>query len=111
MADFIGRYGIQPWLAATLDAAAATIAGAVNVLGVQRVVITGSLNELPEAVIAHLSAAVIRGAMWSRFGEVVCQAAPRRRTAGLVSAAINRVLLPDVQERFPSMQNGQAAVA
>ncbi|HEX2971459.1 MAG TPA: ROK family protein [Tepidisphaeraceae bacterium] len=111
MADFIGKHGIQPWLASTLDAAAATIAGAANVLGVQRVVITGSLNELPEAVIAYLSAAVLRGAMWSRFGQVLCQSAPRRRTAGLVSAAINRVLLPDIQERSPSVRDGQAAVA
>ena len=101
MADHISQHGIHPWLASTLNAAAVTIAGAVNVLGVQRIVITGSLTELPETVVDYLSAAVSRGAMWSRFGKVSCSAAPRRRTAGLVSAAINRVLLPDIQEASP----------
>jgi len=112
LADAVERDGVEPWLASTLDAAAATIAGAVNVLGVQRVVITGSLNELPGAVVAHLSAAVVRGAMWSRFGEVVCHAAPRRRTAGLVSAAIARVLLPDIEERpAGGPRSGQVPIA
>ncbi|MGE5608240.1 MAG: ROK family protein [Bacillota bacterium] len=101
LAEHIAQHGIQPWLASTLDAAAVTIAGAVNVLGVQRVVITGSLNELPGVVLEYLSAAVIRDAMWSRFGDVLCHAAPRRRMAGLVSAAIDRVLLPDVQDVSP----------
>jgi hypothetical protein len=32
--------------------------------------------------------------MWARFGEVMVQAAPRRRTAGLVAAGLDRLVLP-----------------
>ena len=95
LSEHIADRGVQPWLASALDAAAVTIAGALNVLGARRAVITGSLTELPEPAMQHLCAAVVRGAMWARFGEVICQSAPRRRTAGLVSAAIDRILLAD----------------
>ncbi|HZL78680.1 MAG TPA: ROK family protein, partial [Candidatus Limnocylindrales bacterium] len=53
--ESIFKNGIPPWLAQALDAAAAAIAGALNVLGQRRVVITGSLTELPPAVVEHLS--------------------------------------------------------
>jgi predicted NBD/HSP70 family sugar kinase len=86
---------VEPWLAQSLDAAAAAIAGALNVLGLRRVVITGSLTELPPAVMQHLSRAIENGAMWARFGRVECVAAPRRRTAGLVVAGIDRFIVPD----------------
>ena len=72
------------------------VAGALNILGLRRVVVTGILSELPASVMAHLSRAVIAGAMWARFGEVTCEAVPRRRMAGLVSAAIDRILLQNV---------------
>ena len=45
--EHIVQDGIEPWLAHSLDAAAAIIAGSLNVLGLRRVVITGSLTELP----------------------------------------------------------------
>jgi hypothetical protein len=32
--------------------------------------------------------------MWARFGEVICEAAPRRRQEGLVAAGIDRLLFP-----------------
>lgn len=88
--------GLPRWLKEGLDALAITIAGALNVLGLHRVIVTGILNELPEGVMAHLSRGVVKGSMWARFGEVTCVAAPRRRMAGLVSAAIDRILVPDV---------------
>jgi len=81
-------------LRAALDAAAAAIAGALNVLGLERAVITGSLTEIP-AGMAYLSQAVVRGSMWGRFGQVTCVPAPRRRALGLVAAAIDRQLLSD----------------
>ncbi len=87
--------GIEPWLAQTLDAAAVAIAGALNVLGLRRVVITGSLTELPPSVITHLSRAVQAGSMWAKFGSVECLAAPRRRAAGLVAVGIDRLVVPD----------------
>jgi predicted NBD/HSP70 family sugar kinase len=85
---------VAPWLADTLDATASVIAGALNVLGLRRVVITGTLNELPPAVIAHLSTAISRGALWARFGEVKVEGAPRRRIAGLVAAGLDRLVVP-----------------
>ncbi len=90
----VKRAGVEPWLAATLDASATTIAGAINVLGMRKVLITGSLTELTPAVMDHLSDAIERSAMWARFGQVLCRPAPRRRAAGLAVAAIDRVLLP-----------------
>ncbi len=90
--------GLTPWLRQTLEATAMTIAGALNVLGVHRVVVTGRLLELSGAV-NHLAAEVKAGAMWGRFGEVICQGAPRRRTAGLVGAGIDRLVLPIGDER------------
>lgn len=93
--EHISQQGVQPWLAQSLDPAAAAIAGALNVLGLRRVVITGSLTELPVAVIQYLSRAIQSGAMWARFGEVECNSAPRRRTAGLVALGIDRLVVPD----------------
>jgi len=94
LAAHVRRAGIEPWLAATLDAVAITIAGAINVLGMQKVIITGSLTELPPIVVERLGDAVERSAMWARFGQVLCRPAPRRRAAGLAVAAIDRILLP-----------------
>jgi predicted NBD/HSP70 family sugar kinase len=94
LAHAIERDGITPWLAEALDAAGTVIAGALNVLGLRKVVLTGSLGELPPAVLDHLSASILSGAMWARFGEMECQGAPRRRTAGLVGMAIDRLVIP-----------------
>ena len=99
--------GIEPWLAQSLEAAAVAIAGALNVLGLRRVVITGSLTELPPSVIAHLSRAVQAGSMWAKFGSVECLAAPRRRAAGLVAVGIDRLVVPEAmpQNIPPSKPN------
>ncbi len=98
LGEQISRHGIPAWLAQALDAAAAAIAGALNVVGLRRVVITGSLTELPPMVMAHLSRAVLNGAMWARFGQVECISAPRRRTAGLVAVGIDRLVVPDQKQ-------------
>jgi predicted NBD/HSP70 family sugar kinase len=89
----IRRHGIEPWLAETLSAAGKVIAGALNVLGLHRVVVTGRLAELPGSI-ERLGSEVKAGAMWARFGQVECQAAPRRRSAGLVAAGLDRLILP-----------------
>ena len=94
--NFISANGIEPWLAQSLAAAAVAIAGALNVLGLRRVIITGSLTELPSAVLAHLSRAVQDGAMWARFGKVECSAAPRCRAAGLVAIGIDQLVVPNL---------------
>jgi hypothetical protein len=81
-----------------LDAAAAVISCSLNVLGLRRVVITGSPSELPPLVFRHLADSIIRGSLWGRFGQVDCVMAPRRRTAGLVAAAIDRLVVPLAEE-------------
>ena len=92
--EHVRTQGIRPWLAESLDAAASVIAGALNVLGLQRVVVTGSLAEMPASVMEHLGSAVRQGALWGKFGEVTCSGAPRRRIAGLAAAGIDRLLVP-----------------
>jgi len=86
--------GVKPWLTESLDAAASVIAGALNILGVRRVVVTGSLTEMPPGVIEYLADSIRKGALWGRFGDVVCEGAPHRRIAGLVAAGIDRLLVP-----------------
>jgi predicted NBD/HSP70 family sugar kinase len=90
----IAQQGVAPWLADALDATGAIIAGAVNVLGLRHVVVTGCLTEFPGMVVEHLTAAIRRGALWGRFGEIVVQTAPRRRIAGLVTMGLDRLVLP-----------------
>lgn len=91
----ITQHGVEPWLAESLKAAAAAIAGALNVLGLRRVVVTGSLKELPPAVVDYLSNSIKGGAMWARFGEVECVSASRRRLAGLVAMGIDHFVVPE----------------
>jgi predicted NBD/HSP70 family sugar kinase len=105
--SFISEQGLSPWLTEALEAAASVIAGALNVCGLRRVVVTGSLTELPPIVFRYLSAAIDRGAVWARFGKVEVVSAPRRRTAGLVAAGIDRLVLPmpDAERNFETMLN------
>jgi predicted NBD/HSP70 family sugar kinase len=95
--QFIARQGLVPWLAETLELAAGVIAGALNVCGLRRVVVTGSLLELQPAVLRYLAAAIERGTLWARLGRVEVEGAPRRRAAGLVSAGIERLVLPMIE--------------
>jgi predicted NBD/HSP70 family sugar kinase len=88
------EHGSAPWLTETLDTTAKVIAGAINVLGINRVVVTGALTELPGFVFERLSTEIQKGAMWARFGKVTCQTAPHRRAAGLVAVGIDRLILP-----------------
>lgn len=90
----IHKNGVTPWLAQALDAVATTIAGAMNVMGLRRVVITGSLTELSPSVMEYLSQAIRNGAMWARFGKIECASATRRRMAGLVAVGIDRLVIP-----------------
>jgi glucokinase len=92
-ASRVTEVGLDPWLKETLDSTARVVAGALNVLGVRRLVITGRLAELP-VCIAHLRDEIQKGAMWGRFGEVTIEVARHRRAAGLVAAGIDRLVLP-----------------
>lgn len=90
--------GLEPWIRDSLTVTAKVIAGALNVLGVHRVVVTGLLTELPGAV-EYLDQEVRSGALWARFGQVACRAAARHRSAGLVAAGLDRIVLPISEEK------------
>jgi len=94
LVESVTARGVAPWLAPVLDATARVIAGALNVLGLRRVVITGTFNELPPVVLAYLAKSICRGALWARFGEVKVEGAPRRRTAGLVAVGLDHLVVP-----------------
>jgi predicted NBD/HSP70 family sugar kinase len=94
LANQISENGLPPWLIETLDAASVVIAGALNVLGLRRLIVTGSLVDLPPTVIRHLADAISRGALWGRFGNIHVEGASRRRMAGLVSVGIDRLVMP-----------------
>ena len=80
-----------------LDAAATLVVAAMNLSGVNHLVVTGALSELPDTVMAALADRVRRSAMAARFGPVQVEAAPRRGGAGLVAAAVDRLLLAEVR--------------
>lgn len=89
------RAGSDPrWLGATLEALGTAIGGALNVLGLDRVVLTGLFDELPARTIARLADDVQRGALAARFGTVLVEVAPRWRARGLADAAFERLLVP-----------------
>ena len=100
----VKQRGFEPWFEKSLSATAKVIAGALNVLGVHRVIVTGLLTELPGAV-ERLARELKAGAMWGRFGEVICHQAPRRRTAGLVAAGLDRLVLPTGEQNLKSHLN------
>jgi glucokinase len=100
----VKQRGLEPWLDKSLSATAKVIAGALNVLGVHRVVVTGLLTELPGAV-ERLARELKAGAIWGRFGEVICHQAPRRRAAGLVAAGLDRLVLPTSEQNVKAHVN------
>lgn len=91
--EYIAGHGIEPWLKRSLQAGAGNIAGAMNALGLGRVVITGSVTALPQDVQAFLAGEIRRGAMWGKFGEVGIEFAPRRRMRGMISVGIERLVV------------------
>ena len=93
VAKHIAEQGLEPWLRRSLQAGAAAIAGALNVLGVGRVVITGTIQEMPADVKAFLAAEIRKDAMWAKFGEVSIEYAPRRQMRGLISVGIERLVV------------------
>lgn len=90
----VATRGVTGEFAKAIDAAGAGIAAAINMLGVDRVVVTGSLTEFPPTVLDRLATAVRRHAFWARVADVTIVAAPRRRLAGLGYVVIDRIIAP-----------------
>jgi predicted NBD/HSP70 family sugar kinase len=86
--------GMPQWLKRSLDALAFTIAGVLNVQGIENVVLTGILTDFPQEVTDYLGERIRSAAMWSRLGDIKFKIAPRRRMAGMISAGIDRALFP-----------------
>jgi predicted NBD/HSP70 family sugar kinase len=85
---------LPKFLSEALDAAAACIAGILNVCGLKRVVLTGLIRDLGSRASDHLIAAIRRSSMWSRFDTVEVELVQRRRARGLTIAGIQRVIMP-----------------
>jgi predicted NBD/HSP70 family sugar kinase len=92
--EAVAAHGIPQWLTRTLDATGDVIAGALNVTGLRRLILTGIPTEPASSAVKYLCKAIMRGAMWARFGELSIETAPRRRAAGLVAVGIDRLALP-----------------
>lgn len=90
---------LPDWLIGTLEAAGTVIAGALNVLGVKKVVITGYINELPQSVHEVLSKSIQKATVITKFEKIIYQPAPRYRAAGLIAACIDK-WLEHWSERF-----------
>lgn len=88
--QWLATRDVPAWLARDLDAVAFVIAGALNVLGLKQVVLTGYVNQLPDAVKKHLVDTIQRSAMWARFGQVTCTLSRRHRLAGMVCTAMQQ---------------------
>jgi len=91
--EYLADRPLPRWLKQSLESAAVDIAAALNLLGLRQVVLTGAFRELPPYCVEYLSNSVRRHAMWARFGEISIRTAPRRRQAGMVSVALDGVLL------------------
>ena len=92
LVQHLGDGAVPEWLKQSLESAALDIAGAMNLLGLREVVLTGAFSELPQTCIDHLSECVRRYAMWSRFADVSIRTAPRHRQAGMVTVALEQML-------------------
>jgi predicted NBD/HSP70 family sugar kinase len=108
----IRRHGLPGWLRRSLAATAGILAGALNVLGIRQVLVTGYLDDLPAPVLEFLAREIQRGALWARFGEVICRSVPRRRAAGLTACGFDRLVLPShtqTARRTPELVRRDAA--
>ncbi|MBK7405371.1 MAG: ROK family protein [Phycisphaerales bacterium] len=96
----------EPWLLRSIDSAAVVIAGAINLLGIQHIVLTGDLPSLHPAVVGEFGERISQHALIARFAKLDCRAAGRRRALGLIAAAADRILLPEPETvgaaRLPS---------
>ncbi len=102
LAQHVSARGVEPWLAKAIDAAAVVIAGAINLVGTQHVVLTGDLPSLHPEIGPMFEQRVRIHSLIGRFGQLVCRVAPRRRTLGLIAAAADRFLLAEPELVSPA---------
>ena len=97
-ADLLVALGTQQampsWFADTLLSLAITVGGALNLLGLNRVVLTGLFEDLPQQCIDQLVDEIAHASLAARFGRVGITVAPRRRAQGLLRRAFDHLLIP-----------------
>jgi predicted NBD/HSP70 family sugar kinase len=91
--EYLADRPLPRWLKQSLESTAVDVAAALNLLGLRQVVLTGAFRELPPSCVEYLTDSVRQHAMWARFGEISVRTAPRRRQSGMVSVALDRMLL------------------
>jgi predicted NBD/HSP70 family sugar kinase len=93
LTEGLANQGVPQWLRDTLSSAAYVIAGAINIAGVSKVVLSGALLELGSNVLETMTEEINAHALWGRFGNIRVEAAPRQRLLGLTLAALDSVVL------------------
>ena len=93
LVEWLASEPLPEWLEQTLDHTARVIAGALNSMGVSKVVLVGDLPALHPEIVERLSAGVNQHVLWGRFGKISVIAAARQRLFGLSMAALDRVIL------------------
>jgi N-acetylglucosamine repressor len=83
------------WLGEAIDAAAAVVVGAVNLVGLRHVVVTGHLPQLHPLALPRLAEGVKAHSLLGRIDRVSVEQAPQRRWLGLVAGAADRLLFSD----------------
>jgi predicted NBD/HSP70 family sugar kinase len=86
--------GTPQWLAPTLLHAAQIIGGAMNILGVNDVVITGLLTDFPQHCLDDLAQHIQKNCMAGQFGKINTIFAPHRRLLGMAAVGVDRILIP-----------------
>jgi predicted NBD/HSP70 family sugar kinase len=92
---------VPPWLLQRLDAAATVFGASLNTSGLERVVLTGALAELPDTALDALTDRVRTACLGGRMGRLRVVRAPRRRALGLLRAVFSRLLVPTSDWRVP----------
>lgn len=97
------------WLGHALAAGATVIGGALNVLGLDRVVLTGAFEDLPARALDGFRRSLEGGSLAARFGQLHVDVAPRRRARGLVRSVTDRLLIPTADWSEPCAAAAVAA--
>jgi predicted NBD/HSP70 family sugar kinase len=107
--EHVAAKGVEPWLARAIDAAAVVIAGAINLVGTQDVVLTGDLPDLHAEIGPLFEQRIRMHSLIGRIGRLTCRVAVRRRALGLVAAAADRFLLAEPEMVEPETPSAPAA--
>lgn len=103
VAALAGQIAAPQWFAQASWSFAITVGGALNLLGLDKVVLTGLFAELPQHSVARVADDIGRASLAARFGRVKVTVAPRRRAEGLLRRAFDQLLIPTEDWRHPGI--------